>query len=81
MPSYKMEIVKRFGKLHYALWKAGDARPEPTAGKPFDDVTEMLAALKKEVDKKLAPDDPIIFRQIAYSDRGELFSEVKRGEY
>ncbi|MBM4320819.1 MAG: hypothetical protein FJ125_12915 [Deltaproteobacteria bacterium] len=81
MPSYKAEIVKRFGKYHYSLWKAGEVRPEPTSGKAHETLEELLAGMKREVEKKLAPDDPIIFRQAAYTDRFELFSEMKRGEY
>ncbi len=80
MPSYKVDVVKRFGKLHFALWVATEARPDLLKSKAYEDVDELLADARKAAGK-LGPGDSIIFRQIAYDDRGELFSEMKRAEY
>lgn len=80
MPSYKLDVVKRFAKLHFALWVATEARPDLLKTKAYDAVDDLLADARKAT-SKLGPGDSIIFRGIAYDDRGELFGEVKRAEY
>ncbi len=81
MPSYKVDVIKRFGKLHYGLWKAGEPKPDILRNKPYDNIDVLIDDLKKDVQKTLAPEDPLIFRQIAYEDRNELYYEMKRADY
>lgn len=81
MPSYKVDVVKRYGKLHYAIWKAGEARPDLFEKMSYAGVEALLVDLEKEVDERTDPADALVFRQIAYDDRGELFQDIKRAEY
>jgi len=81
MASYKVDIINKFAKYHYSLWKAGELKPDPANKKGFPTREELLGDLRKSVDKSLAVDDTVTFRGVAFLDRAELFGEIKRADF
>lgn len=81
MATYKVEIVKKYGKLHYGLWEASKTKVDPLENKSFDSIDDLLAELKGRLPKGLGGEDSVIFRSVAYANPAELLYTLKMSQY
>jgi hypothetical protein len=83
MATYKIEVVKKLGKYHAALYDTAGAKQDPADAKGHASLGDMVKELQGKIEKAGLDDasDSVIFRGIAYDDFGRLYRDVARGTY
>lgn len=80
MATYKLEIKKEFGQLHLRMFASSE--PAPAYVGPVKDLNGLLDAVNKTLDEQqVGKADTVVFRQIGYSDRGDLREAVRTATY
>ena len=79
MATYKLEIQRKFGSLQHRFYPSAD--PAPDFAGAAKDVNGLLEGVDAALEKaKVSGADTVIFRQIGYSNRGELREAVRTGK-
>ena len=83
MATYKVDVVKQYGKFHAAFWNASAAKANPLDSPGFEGLTDAVKAIETAIEKAGLDDDSdsVIFRGIAYDDFTMLAREIGRATY
>ncbi|MCA9562135.1 MAG: hypothetical protein KC561_01540 [Myxococcales bacterium] len=83
MATYKVDVISKLGKFHYALWEASGPKGDPNDSAAHDNLDDVVSSLRRDIDNAGFDDedDSVIFRGIAYDDIGRLSREIKMGTY
>lgn len=80
MATFKLDIKKEFGQLHHRVYGSSDPAPEYNG--PIKDMKGLLETVFKALDeRRVAPSDTVVFRQIGYDSREDLREAVRTAPY
>ncbi len=80
MATYKLEIIKQFGKIQHRLFPSSGSAPDFTT--PVGDVHGLLDVVTKSLDDVgVTKADTVVFRQIGYDNRDDLREAVRTATY